>query len=52
LAVKEAGDNIELKAKLADEYLVLKRYKEGADIIEDILIEKRSGSYGEACRYL
>jgi len=41
LAVKEAGDNIELKAKLADEYLVLKRYKEGADIIEDILIEKK-----------
>lgn len=41
LAVKEAGDNIELKVRLADEYLALKKYKVGADIIEDILIEKR-----------
>jgi tetratricopeptide (TPR) repeat protein len=41
LAVQEAGDNIDLKAKLADEYLALKKWKEGANIIEDILIEKK-----------
>ncbi len=41
LAVQEVGANIDLKTKLADEYLALKKWKEGAYIIEDILIEKK-----------
>ena len=41
MAVKEEGDNLRLKIRLADEYLALKKWKEGAHIIEDIIKEKQ-----------
>ena len=40
LAVKEKGDDTRLKLRLADEYLALKKWKEGALIIEDMLRKK------------
>jgi tetratricopeptide (TPR) repeat protein len=40
LAVKEKGDSTRLKLRLADEYLTLKKWKEGALIIEDMLRKK------------
>jgi len=39
-ATKEERDNLQLKMRLADEYLAQKRWKEGAHIIESILKEK------------
>lgn len=41
MAVKEKGDNLRLKIRLADEYLTLKKWEEGANIIEDIIVEKQ-----------
>ena len=39
-AMNEEGDNLQIKMRLADEYLVQKRWKEGAHIIESLLEEK------------
>jgi tetratricopeptide (TPR) repeat protein len=39
-AIKEERDNLQLKIRLADEYLAQKRWKEGANIIEDIIKER------------
>ena len=44
MAVKEKGDNLRLKIRLADEYLTLKKWEEGANIIEDIIVEKQDVS--------
>ena len=43
-AVNETGGNIELKLRLADEYLDLKKWKEAAQILEDIIKEKKDVS--------
>ncbi len=40
-ATNEEGDNLQIKMRLADEYLIQKRWKEGAHIIESILREKK-----------
>ncbi len=39
-ATNEEGDNLQIKMRLADEYLIQKRWKEGAHIIESLLEEK------------
>ena len=39
-AIKEEKDDPQLKIRLADEYLAQKRWKEGANIIEDIIKER------------
>ncbi len=44
MAVKEKGDDLRLKIRLADEYLALKKWGEGANIIEDIIVEKQDVS--------
>jgi tetratricopeptide (TPR) repeat protein len=40
-AIKETGDNIQLRMRLADEYLTLKEWKDAAVIIENIIKEKK-----------
>ncbi|UCH00438.1 MAG: tetratricopeptide repeat protein [Deltaproteobacteria bacterium] len=40
LAVREKGNDLRLKTRLADEYLALKKWEQGANIIEDIIVEK------------
>jgi len=40
LATKEEEDNLRLKIRLADEYLALKKWEQGARVIEDIIAEK------------
>ena len=40
LATKEVEDSLRLKIRLADEYLALKKWKQGARVIEDIIAEK------------
>ncbi len=40
-AVQETGTNLQIKIRLADEYLAVKRWKEAARTIEDILKEKK-----------
>jgi tetratricopeptide (TPR) repeat protein len=40
-AVKETRDKVQLRMRLADEYLALKKWKEAAAIIEDIIKEKK-----------
>ncbi len=40
-AVKETQGNLQLKLRLADEYLVLKEWKDGARLLEDIIKEKK-----------
>ena len=44
MAVKEKGDDLRLKMRLADEYLALKKWEKGANIIEDIIVEKQDVS--------
>ena len=39
-AITEERDDLQLKIRLADEYLTLKNWKQGAHIIEDIIKEK------------
>jgi tetratricopeptide (TPR) repeat protein len=39
-AIKETGGNVQLRTRLADEYLALKKWKEAAAIIEEIIREK------------
>jgi len=41
MAVKEEEHNLRLRIRLADEYLALKKWEDGAHIIEDIIIEKQ-----------
>ncbi len=41
LAVQETGGDLRLKLRLADEYLALKRWNEGARLIEDIVKERQ-----------
>ena len=45
MAVKEEDDNLRLKIRLADEYLALKKWKDGAHIIEDIITETQDLSF-------
>jgi len=45
MAVKEEDDNLRLKIRLADEYLALKKWKEGARVIEDIITETQDLSF-------
>ena len=40
-AIKEIEDNIQLRIRLANEYLALKKWKGAAPIIEDIIKEKK-----------
>ncbi len=44
MAVKEKEDDLRLKIRLADEYLTLKKWEKGANIIEDIIVEKQDMS--------
>jgi tetratricopeptide (TPR) repeat protein len=41
MAVQEEGGDLRLKMRLADEYLALEKWKEGAHIIEDIVKERQ-----------
>jgi len=41
MAIKEKGNDPQLKIRLADEYLALERWKEGARILEGIVKEKQ-----------
>ncbi len=41
MAVQEEGDDLRLKMRLADEYLALEKWREGAHIIEDIVKQKQ-----------
>ena len=41
MAMKEEGDNLRLKIRLADEYLAFKKWEQGARVIEDIVAEKQ-----------
>ena len=43
-AVQETGTNLQIKMRLADEYLALKRWKEAARTIEDVIKEKKDVS--------
>ena len=41
MAVQEEGDDLRLKMRLADEYLALEKWREGARIIEDIVKQRQ-----------
>ena len=41
MAVQEEGDDLRLKMRLADEYLALEKWREGAHIIEDIVKQRQ-----------